>query len=539
MRGPFHRSRRLRFELSLTLAVIVSLGILVVGFLLYQQQRRSLEMYLGMSLQNVAQTAVSFVDGALYARAGDASRSPEEAQNLRRVLERVKAENPMTVEVYTLDPLPAGGFRVSVAAGGGTLAAGEGYRPAPGTWPILARVLREAASAYTPVYRDERGYGLSAFAPIRDRRGAPVAILGVDYRADSLWGELSMFRWRILGFSVIGALVALVAGVWHAGRITRPLERMAEQAREVAKGNFSHRFAPAGTVEVAALAETLNHVAAQIQAQLEALQRAQLDRAHEDRLASLGAVAAELVHEMTQPLTAIQGISQGILEQSRELSPETRQYLQVVVEEARRLRDLSQRLREFSRRSRGELRPADLNAIARDTCLLLRATARRREVALEEDLATDLPEVVVDRQGMAQVLLNLMTNPLDAVEHRPQPRVRVRTAWAASAREPAVELSVEDNGPGIAADLLPHIFEPFFSTKEPNRGTGLGLAISKEIVERHGGTIRVEPAPAGGARFVASLPVRPGGQPGVSAALAPDGGERSWNDGKTAATRRV
>jgi signal transduction histidine kinase len=262
-------------------------------------------------------------------------------------------------------------------------------------------------------------------------------------------------------------------------------------------------------------------MAAQIQAQLEALQRAQLDRAHEDRLASLGAVAAELVHEMTQPLTAIQGISQGILEQSCELSPETRRYVQVVVDEARRLRDLSQRLREFSRRSRGELRAADLNAIVRDACLLLRATARRRDVQLEEELAPDLPEVVVDRQGMAQVLLNLMTNALDAVEGRPQPRVRVRTRWAESAREPAVELSVEDNGPGIAADLLPHIFEPFFSTKEPNRGTGLGLAISKEIVERHGGTIRIEPGPAGGARFVACLPARPGEQPGVATALPP------------------
>jgi two-component system C4-dicarboxylate transport sensor histidine kinase DctB len=386
---------------------------------------------------------------------------------------------------------------------------------------VLEHVLRDAASAYSPVYRDDRGYGLSAFAPIRDGRGVPVAVLGVDYRADALWGELSMFRWRILGFSFIGALIALAAGVWHARRITRPLERMAEQARELAKGDFSQRLAPAGTVEVAGLAETLNRMAAQIQAQLEALQRAQLDRAHEDRLASLGAVAAELVHEMTQPLTAIQGISQGILEQSRELSPETRRYLQVVVDEARRLRDLSQRLREFSRRSRGELRPADLNAIVRDACLLLRATARRRDVQLEEELATDLPEVVVDRQGLAQVLLNLMTNALDAVEDRPQPRVRVCTQRAESAGEPAVELSVEDNGPGIAADLLPRIFEPFFSTKEPNRGTGLGLAIAKEIVERHGGAIRVEPASAGGARFVASFPARPGEQRGVATAPPP------------------
>jgi signal transduction histidine kinase len=522
MRSPFHPSRRrLRFELSLTLAVVVSLGILVVGFLLYQHQRRALEMYLGMSLQNVAQTAVSFVDGELYVRARDATRSPKEAGFLRQILERVKAENPMTVEVYTLDPLQDGSFRFRWTAGGGTRLAGAVYDPGPATRPVLERVLREAVSAYSPVYLDERGHCLSAFAPIRDSRGVPVAVLGVDYGADVLWGELGMFRWRILGFSLTGALVALVSGVWYARRITRPLERMAEQAREVAKGDFSQRLAPAGTVEVAGLAATLNGMAAQIQAQLEALQRAQLDRAHEDRLASLGAVAAELVHEMTQPLTAIQGISQGILEQSRELSPETRQYLQVVVDEARRLRDLSQRLREFSRRSRGELRPADLNEIVRDACLLLRATARRREVQFEEDLAVDLPEVVVDRQGMAQVLLNLMTNALDAVEGRPQPRVRVRTRRAESAQERAVELCVEDNGSGITADLLPHIFEPFFSTKEPNRGTGLGLAVSKEIIERHGGTIRVESPPAGGARFVASLPVRPAEQPAVSPALAP------------------
>jgi C4-dicarboxylate-specific signal transduction histidine kinase len=121
---------------------------------------------------------------------------------------------------------------------------------------------------------------------------------------------------------------------------------------------------------------------------------------------------------------------------------------------------------------------------------------------------------------MAQVLLNLMTNALDAVEGRPRPRVRVCTRCAGSAREPVVELSVEDNGPGIASDLLSRIFEPFFSTKEPNRGTGLGLAISKEIVERHGGTIRVEPASAGGARFVASLPARPGVRAGVAATSA-------------------
>jgi signal transduction histidine kinase len=219
-------------------------------------------------------------------------------------------------------------------------------------------------------------------------------------------------------------------------------------------------------------------------------------------------VAAELAHEMNQPLTAIQGISQGILEQSRDLPPETRQYLQVVVEEARRLRDLSQRLREFSRRSRGEMRPVDVNAVVRDVCLLMGPTARGRGIRIQEDLAKDLPGVVADPQALEQVILNLLANALDAVESRPEARVTVGTRPGDGAAAPGVEISVEDNGPGVPPEALPHIFEPFFSTKDSGRGTGLGLAIAQDIVERHGGTIRVETEPEAGSRFRVQLPLR-------------------------------
>jgi signal transduction histidine kinase len=500
--------RSLRLELSLGLAVLVSIGILTAGFLLYQHERRGLQEYLGMSLQNIARTGALFLDGDAHQRVvATRDRSSPEYRQLRQTLERIRRENQLAEDVYTLEPVSETLTRFIVITNDSTRV-GEEYRLSPETIPLVQRVLQEGASLYSPIYTNQHGRWLTAFAPIRDGQGQVVAVLDVDYRADVFWQELRAIRRRILRFSLAGALVALVAGLWYARRIARPLEGMVLQARGVAQGDFTRRLPMTGAQEVADLAESLNRMAAQLQAQVDALQRAHLERAHAGRLASLGAVAAELAHEMNQPLTAIHGISQGILEQARDLPPETRQYLQVVVEEARRLGDLSQRLREFSRRSRGEIRRVDVNGVVRDACLLIGATARGRGIRLQESLGRDLPEIFADRQALEQVILNLLANALDAVEASPEPRVTVRTGVADGAVEPGLEISVEDNGSGISSEVLPHIFEPFFSTKDSGRGTGLGLAIAQDIVERHGGTVRVETGPSPGSRFRVWLPLK-------------------------------
>ncbi len=506
--GGYQRWRRsLRLELSLGLAVLVSLGILTAGFLLYQRQRHDLQEYLGMSLLNIARTGALFLDGDAHQRVvATRDKSSPEYRQLRRTLEGLKAENRLADDVYTLEPVSDTLTRFTVITNDSTRI-GEDYRLSPETVPLVQKVLGEGASLYSPLYTNQHGRWLTAFAPIRDRQGRVVAVLDVDYRADVFERELAMIRWRILGFSAAGALVALAAGLWYARRIARPLEGMAVQAREVAQGDFTRRLPLTGAQEVADLAGTLNRMAAQLQSQLDALQRAHLERAHAGRLASLGAVAAELAHEMNQPLTAIHGISQGILEQSRGLPPEARQYLQVVVEEARRLRDLSQRLREFSRRSRGDRQPVDMNRVVRGACLLMGPAARGRGIQLDQELEQDLPEVVADHQGLEQVVLNLLANALDAVEGRPAPQVTVATRLVNGSGGTGVEISVTDNGPGVPSDVLPHIFEQFFSTKDSGRGTGLGLPIAQDIVDRHGGTIRVETEAGAGARFQVWLPL--------------------------------
>jgi signal transduction histidine kinase len=499
----------LRVELSLGLAVLVSLGILTVGFLLYQRQRHDLQEYLGMSLHNIARTGALFLDGDAHQKvAATRDKSSEEYRQLRQSLDRIRRENQLADDVYTLEPVSEAVTRFIVITNDSTRV-GEDYHLSRETIPLVQRVLKEGVSLYSPIYMNQHGRWLTAFAPVRDSQGRVVAVLDVDYRADVFWRELATIRWRIIGFSMAGALVALAAGLWYARRLARPLEGMVLQAREVAQGDFTRRLPMLGAQEVADLAGTLNRMAAQLQAQVDELQRAHLERAHAGRLASLGAVATELAHEMNQPLTAIQGISQGILDQSRDLPAATREYLQVVVEEARRLGDLSQRLREFSRRSRGDMRPVDVNAVVRDVCLLMGPTARGRRIHIQEIPGQDLPEIVADRQALEQVILNLLANALDAAETRPEPGVTVRTGRGDGGPEPGVQISVEDNGSGIPPEVLPHIFEPFFSTKDSGRGTGLGLAIAQDIVERHGGMITVESQPDAGSRFRVWLPLSP------------------------------
>ncbi len=147
---------------------------------------------------------------------------------------------------------------------------------------------------------------------------------------------------------------------------------------------------------------------------------------------------------------------------------------------------------------------------------------RLRDIQLEADLAADLPLVAGDRYEIQQVVVNLLTNAVQAVGNNPPGRPRIIRIGTTAAPD-AVTLRVADTGPGITDDALPHIFTPFYTTKEAGHGTGLGLSVSFGIVERHGGRLNAERAPDGGALFALTLPavaVEPAGSSGENASSA-------------------
>ncbi|NPD23160.1 MULTISPECIES: ATP-binding protein [Corallococcus] len=239
-----------------------------------------------------------------------------------------------------------------------------------------------------------------------------------------------------------------------------------------------------------------------------------------DRLAALGEMAAGLAHEIRNPLGAIKGAAQCL--DPRKLPGEDGEFLDVIVEEVNRLNGVVTAFLDYSRPLKQNFGPTDLNEVVTRTMRLIQNDMPpTAELAVELDLR--LPRAEGDAEQLKQVLINLVQNAVQALG--PQPgRITVRTEKPErfgdlrSAGGEFVEVRVSDNGPGIPADQQPHIFVPFFTTKQ--KGTGLGLAICQRIVKNHGGSISVQSKAGEGTTFIIRLPALPSEQ--VEGAL-PDG----------------
>lgn len=227
-----------------------------------------------------------------------------------------------------------------------------------------------------------------------------------------------------------------------------------------------------------------------------------------DRLRSLETIAGGFAHEIRNPLTSIKTFIQ--------LAPERKDdaefisdFSRIVLDDVYRIERLIQEILDYARYMEPKLTEEDVNDLVSSCLYFIDVKARSRGIRIEKELASELPRVMLDRQQMKQVLLNLFLNALDAIgEHTGMLRVETAaimkpegTAW--------IQIEVEDTGHGISAADLDHIFDPFFTTKHKsgeNEGTGLGLAIAHQIIREHRGTIQVQSTVGSGTTFRVSLP---------------------------------
>jgi PAS domain S-box-containing protein len=237
---------------------------------------------------------------------------------------------------------------------------------------------------------------------------------------------------------------------------------------------------------------------------------------HAEKMAAVGQLVSGVAHEVNNPLTAILGFADLLME-NPELPDTIRRDLRVILQEAQRTKQIVQNLLSFARQMPPQRQAVQLNAILRRTLQLRAYDFHSHGVEVVERFDESLPEIVGDSHQLQQVFLNILNNAYDAVREtgRP-PRIDVTTARSTA----AVEVSFRDNGMGIA--FPDRIFDPFFTTKEVGKGTGLGLSICYGIVHEHGGEIFCHNnQDSEGATFVVRLPVSPptsfeavpGGQP--------------------------
>jgi two-component system, LuxR family, sensor kinase FixL len=231
--------------------------------------------------------------------------------------------------------------------------------------------------------------------------------------------------------------------------------------------------------------------------------------AHLTRVSALGELAGSLAHELNQPLTAILSNSQAA-QRFMEADPidvdEVRETLEDIVADNRRAGEIIRKMRALVRKCDMEWQSVDIGGVVHDVLSLVRADAIVRGIHTTLDVAPAIPPVRGDKVQLQQVLLNLMLNALDAVQHRPADD-RLVTVRASTETDGSVRLSVRDRGHGLTIEQMDKIFQPFFTSKP--HGLGLGLSISRSIVSAHGGRIWAENNAEGGAAFHVSLPSVP------------------------------
>lgn len=240
------------------------------------------------------------------------------------------------------------------------------------------------------------------------------------------------------------------------------------------------------------------------------LQETQVQLVQSSKMTALGELSASLVHEISQPLTVIRGLTHGMLRAMKD-SSEWHDKVRLIADAAARMEKIVKHLRTFSRSEPPVLSPVDINSVVKDAFLILNEHLLSHSIETILDLAP-VPLALGNPNRLEQVVINLVTNARDAM---PQGGVlTVSTKEEKNNGNPFIRLMVKDSGCGIPDNIVGKVFDPFFTTKETGKGTGLGLSISLGIVREHKGEIRVESVKGFGSAFHVIIPA-------LSAAASP------------------
>ncbi len=321
---------------------------------------------------------------------------------------------------------------------------------------------------------------------------------------------LMLFALTILTFAYLALTRLLV----------RPIDGLVRSTERIASGSSVKDLPREGASEIVRLSDSIAVMAQSLLAKEEAmrmkvleltettrqLERKEQELVGSEHMASVGRLAAGVAHEIGNPIAAILGMEELLIEGGLEKAEE-RDFLERMKRETERVHGVLRDLLDYARAGKranlaDETTVANAYAVAQDVVALARPQKDFKSFELDVKLPEDL-SLAISPARLTQVILNLVLNAGAALRDRPDGRIRI------SARRTATEgiLRVEDNGPGIPSAVKDVVFDPFFTTKDVGEGTGLGLSVCRGIVTAHGGTIRIDPSHVSGAAFEIALPL--------------------------------
>ena len=354
---------------------------------------------------------------------------------------------------------------------------------------------RNAEGVVYPTPRSEDSMSVTAI-PLKAANGDVLAVLVVANSRRSMVEVQQHIRDIAYGIAGLGIIFAVLASLWIAARISRPIEELARAAQQVASGDWETRVNIRSLDEVGALARSFNNMTRQLVEQRERLVQT-------ERVAAWRELARRLAHELKNPLTPLQITVENMVrakklpkKQFDEVFRESAATLEAEIEN---LKTIVGRFSDFSKLPKPEAVPMDAREAVRRVVKLYGPALEEKHIELGTSISSEPPPILGDSELLHRALSNLVLNGMDAM-----PKGGTLTIAASRARD-IVRIAVTDTGAGLTPEECERLFTPYYTTKQ--HGTGLGLAIVQSVVADHNGTIAVESAEGGGARFVIELPL--------------------------------
>ncbi len=354
---------------------------------------------------------------------------------------------------------------------------------------------RNADGVVYPTKRSEDSMSVTAI-PLKGLEGDVLAVLVVANSRRSMVEVQRHIRDIAYGIAGLGIIFAVLASLWIAARISRPIEELAQAAGQVAAGDWETRVDIRSLDEVGALARSFNNMTRQLAEQRDRLVQT-------ERVAAWRELARRLAHELKNPLMPLQITVENMVrakklpkKQFDEVFAESTATLQAEIEN---LKTIVGRFSDFSKLPQPQALEMDAREAVRRVVKLYGPALEEKHIELGTAISAEPLPILGDSELLHRALSNLVLNAMDAM-----PEGGTLTVSANRARE-MVRISVADTGAGLTPEECERLFTPYYTTKQ--HGTGLGLAIVQSVIADHNGTIAVENVEGGGARFVIGLPL--------------------------------
>ena len=344
---------------------------------------------------------------------------------------------------------------------------------------------------------------ITAYEPIRDINNMIIGMLYVGILEQKYLDIREQTAITFLSITLAGMFFSMLLSYLISLRISVPIKNLASASREVARGNLNAKVDVASKDELGELSDTFNTMALALKERDERLKEFARNKIMEsERLALIGQLSANVAHELNNPLQGIVTYSHLLLEEVSDEDP-SKDFLQKIVVQANRCRDIIRGLLDFSRQRKPDKTLCDVNSVLSDCVSLLENQALFHNIQIINVLDDNLPLAIIDPSQIERVFMNIIINAAQAMDGNGQ--LTLATRFEAVERFIVVEFT--NTGPEIAKENMEKIFDPFFTTKETGHGVGLGLAISFGIIKEHNGTISVESGAGNNTTFTVRLPV--------------------------------